>query len=722
MLKFTVEMPETQSNINLNIEGMTCTNCALSVSRKLEKNPDIDRVTVNFTTGEASFHLKNEKALPKAIADIEALGYHVLSTQEAEQPPPRFSKTEGKFMLSLAFTIPLFFSHMFFAHDFFLNKPLIQLLLCLPVMFIGLQHFGKSAWSSLLSGFPNMDVLVTLGSGSAFVYSLAGTFLYEGHQVHAYLYYETAATIITLILLGNVFEQRSVKRTSSAIGELTKLQAVKARKVEMKDGKENIVEIPFGDIQLYDILVVNTGDKIPTDGIITQGAALLDESMITGESLPVTKKTEQEVVGGTLVTDGQLRMAATRVGKNTVLSQIIQLVKSAQEGKPEIQQLGDKVSAIFVPVVVGISVITFFIRHYGFSVSIQEALMNSVAVLVISCPCAMGLATPTAVMVGIGRAARKGILIKGGRTLELFAGIKNCVFDKTGTLSTGDFQIGHIELFNGAIREEIFALLYQLESHSSHPIAKSIVRELQDKVTLPPLYFTSVEEEKGMGLKATDKDCNFYIAGSREMVKAFVKEEGFQVYLLKNNQLIAALNMNDQLKPDAAESIAFMRKQGIEPVLLSGDTDEKCREVGEQTGIKTVYSQQKPAQKLEVIHRLMQSGYTAMVGDGINDAPSLAKATVGISISNASQAAIQQAQIVLLSNKNLNQLTEAWLISKHTLITIKQNLFWAFFYNVVAIPLAAAGMLNPMIAALSMAFSDVVVVGNSIRLRTKKLS
>jgi Cu+-exporting ATPase len=369
--------------------------------------------------------------------------------------------------------------------------------------------------------------------------------------------------------------------------------------------------------------------------------------------------------------------------------------------------------------VLGISILTFFISHFGYDISIKDSMMSSIAVLVISCPCAMGLATPTAVMVGIGRAAKKGILIKGGSTLEEFAKIKNIVFDKTGTLTTGDFKIKKIECFNGVSENEAQEILFHLEQCSSHPLAKSIVAELKGKVG--ESIFLSINEEKGVGISARDAQNNFYQVGSFKIASHVASNDSHTIYVLKNTELAATVDLEDKVKKNAKETIAAFHSHGIKTVMLSGDATKRCEDLGQELSIQKVYSNYYPYQKLELINDLTIDAPTAMVGDGINDAAALAKATVGISLSNATQVAIQSAQIILLKNNDISVLNEAFLISKHTLITIKQNLFWAFFYNIIAIPFAAMGYLNPMVGALAMAFSDIIVIGNSIRLKTKKL-
>jgi Cu+-exporting ATPase len=486
----------------------------------------------------------------------------------------------------------------------------------------------------------------------------------------------------------------------------------------LPDGKIELVE--YNEIKVKDILQFNSGDKIAVDGKIIWGDAIINEAMISGESVPVSKSLAENVVGGTIVEDGSIKIEAQQVGNNTVLAKIIELVKNAQQDEPAIQRLGDKVSAIFVPVVIGISITTFLLAFFVFGITLQQSIMQSIAVLVISCPCAMGLATPTAVMVGIGRAAKKGILIKGGSTLEQFANAKNIVFDKTGTLTTGEFIIKKTKLYAPIEEVELRNILYSLEQNSSHPIAKSIANFLKEDAI--QIDFTDFKEIKGFGVEAKDKNGNLYQLGSDRFIKEGNQSGIHSVYLLKNKELVAGVDIEDELKQNVAETIALLNQQGLNTILLSGDRKEKCEELAAKIGIKTVFSQQLPEQKLAKIAELQKANLTVMVGDGINDAPALAKASVGISLSNATQVAVQTAKIVLLNDKDLSQVYEAFLISKHTLKTIKQNLFWAFFYNVVAIPVAAFGFLNPMVAALTMAFSDVIVIGNSIRLKSKKLN
>ena len=441
---------------------------------------------------------------------------------------------------------------------------------------------------------------------------------------------------------------------------------------------------------------------------------MIDESIITGESLPVDKKINNQVIGGSIVREGNIKVKVLKIGEDTMLSQIIELVKNAQQYKPNIQKFGDRVSAIFVPSVLLISILTFLITYLYFNISLQDAILRSIAVLVISCPCAMGLATPTAVMVGVGRAAKKGILIKGGETLEKLASIKNIVFDKTGTLTNGEFQISNISCYDSK-EEEVKNIIYNLEKNSSHPIAKSLCKIFKNYHK--NLDLKDIKETKGLGISANINGINYKI-GSSKMINS--KKEN-DLFLLKDDKLIATLDIKDKLKPKTEQLLDSLDKEGYSLFLLSGDKKSKCDALKDSINFKNVFSEQLPKDKIDKITKLSSNNATAMIGDGINDAPALSKANIGISLANATEIAMQSADVILLNNENLKQLNESLLISKHTLITIKQNLFWAFSYNFIAIPIAIAGLLNPMWAALFMAFSDIVVIGNSIRLRHKRI-
>ena len=691
---------------SLNISGMTCANCAKGIEKHLSKQ-GIKEVNVDFSNSEAHYLSENTN-VDYVIKEIESIGFKAKKDVIEEK-----SIVEKLFAFCLILTIPLF-SHMFINENHILQNPILQFFLALPVYIVGCYYFGRSAWNSLKIGVPNMDVLIMMGTTAAFFYSISGTLIFWGTiEAHQYLFFETTATIITLVLLGNVLEHRSVKQTTSAIKDLSSIQNLEAKR-EKTDG--TIETVSFKNIVKEDILLVNSGDKVPTDGTIISGEGYFDESMMTGESHSILKKSNEDVVGGTILLNGNIKMIAKKVGEDTVLSHIIKLIKKAQSNKPNIQRLGDKVSSIFVPVVLLIAILTFTLNYLVFDISLSQAIMRSIAVLVISCPCAMGLATPTAVMVGLGRAAKNGILIKGGNTLEKFAKVKNIVFDKTGTLTTGNFKIDSIDCEDKQ-RKEVVNLLYSLELHSSHPIAKSIIKELENEAIV--LELEEIKEIKGQGIQAKWKG-DLYKLGSAHFVNH--KEGKQQLFLFKNNGFLAGINCSDEIKENLKETILELNKEGLSTTMLSGDKIEKCKSVGNAIGIYNVYGEHLPHEKLEKIDHLNKQGLTAMIGDGINDAPALAKAHVGISLGGSTEVAIESAQIVLLNTENLKQITLAYKISKHTLKTIKQNLFWAFSYNIVAIPIAALGFLNPMWGALFMAFSDVIVIGNSLRLKRKNIS
>lgn len=696
--------------IELKVEGMDCNNCAASIHRFLERK-GLDDVYVNFSTKEVRFRLGDSGLeLDQVKRGIDKLGYQVVREGDSKES---WWTLERKLLISAAFALPLLLHHLLMMAGLaipFLDNPWVQLLVCLPPFIIGFLHFGHSALSSLRGGVPNMDVLIFMGSTAAFVYSLIGTFLKEPD----YLFYETSATIIALVLLGNWFEKRAVQQTTSAIRDLAALQPQQARRI-MPSG--TMVRVACEELRPGYLLQVNEGDKVPADGLIRSGSGLVDESLLTGESEPVSKSAGDRMVGGSLLLQGNARLEVTAIGKDAVLGQMIELVKTAQQDKPPIQRLADRISAVFVPVVLGIALLTLLVGHFAFGVVFQQALMNAIAVLVISCPCAMGLATPTAVMVGVGRLARNGVLVKGGQTLEQFAGIRRMVFDKTGTLTTGAFQLVDLD-YHSPDKARVHALIYELERHSSHPIARSLIKAMEGRLNGVDLGELQVEEVKGEGLRATDAEGNRYRIGRSAENRAGQVAE---VTLWQNDRPLATLSLADSVKPEARPLIQYLDGQKIETYILSGDRQAKTEAVARELGIAKVYAEQKPDDKLRVIETLSAGQPTAMVGDGINDAASLARASVGVSLSDASEVAIQSAQIVLL-NGRLDHLQTAHALSKETVLIIRQNLFWAFAYNIVAIPIAAAGLLNPMWGALFMAFSDVVVIGNSIRLKFKPIS
>ena len=698
-------MPE---KIELNIEGMHCPSCASGIESQL-KRFGLPKVDVDFASHTAILELPENIQLPEVRKQIEKLGYHVRSG-DAPRTKLRFNTLEFKFLFSLVLSLPLLLHMLLPFH--WLHAPWVQFALCTPVYLLGAWHFGISAVRSLLRRFPNMDVLIFIGITAAYFYSLSGMLLHLGPD---YLFYETSATIVTIVLFGNLLEHRAVKKTTSAIEDLSKLQPERAKRIRNPGALETIEEIEAAAIQVGDLLLINTGDKLPADGEIVWGEGAIDEAIVSGESLPVLKAIGANVVGGTLLTQGNLRVRATAVGSASVLAGMIRLVKEARSNKASIQRLADKVSAVFVPVVLAIAALTLLASMFLFGVPFQAALLRSIAVLVIACPCAMGLATPTAVMVGIGKAARAGILIKGAETLEQFAQVRSMIFDKTGTITTGAFKIREIKGF-GLRPSEIGAALAGLERYSSHPIARSIVRELKDQL---PLELKEVEETKGLGVAGVDAAGNRFEVGSK-FITGVPAELPYDLYLTKNQKLVAALVLEEQIKEGAPEAIAELRAAGVEATILSGDSRAKVEAIARACGIESYFFERSPQQKLDMVAEFESRGLTAFVGDGINDAPALERASVGVSLSDATHAAIESARVVLL-NGRIDYLVKALKVARMTFRTIKQNLFWAFFYNALAIPLAACGLLSPMIAALAMAFSDVVVIGNSLRLRRMKL-
>lgn len=697
--------------INCKVKGMNCSSCALTISRYLEKK-GMEDVVISVATEELQFNAPGGADTDEVLKGINHLGYQVILPDAAGSKTSFFNTLNFKFIFCLVFTAPLLL-HMWVDWHW-LHNPWVQLALTVPVYIVGMLHFGGSAFRSLRNGMANMDVLITLGATAAFAYSLTGTLQNLGED---YLFYETTAAILTLVFLGNLLEERSVKSTTTAIAELARMQHTRAKRIHANgEGQEHIDEIDNEELRVGDRVLVNTGDKVPMDGTIYWGNGHVNESMITGESTPVSKKEKDKVIGGTILEDGSLKLYITATGKDTVLSYIIDLVKQAQGNKPPMQKLADRISAIFVPLVLGIALVTFLGWYFPGGASLDVALMRSIAVLVIACPCAMGLATPAAVMVGLGRAARNGILIKGANTLEAFRNIRQIVFDKTGTLTTGKLQLGQWQAI-GMPEETFRSMVFSLEKYSSHPIARSVVACWKG---VPETALQQVREHKGMGMAARDAEGNEWKLGSFIMAKVATTDDTHNIYLLKNGVLAGWLDFTDELRADAKAVMAQLKESGIRTILLSGDMQRKCDQIAQELGMDEVFAEQSPEQKLQKIDALMALAPVAMVGDGINDAPALAKASIGISLSDSTQVAMQSANVILLNNQ-LGSLPLALGLGRHTYLTIKQNLFWAFIYNVVAIPVAALGYLNPIIGALVMGLSDVVLAINSVRLRFKRV-
>lgn len=708
---------DTQKTYATVVEGMTCGNCALTISKVLEKK-GATNISANAASGEVSFTIVENTNVDSIYDSIDDLGYHVVRQGDdntTANQNVKYDYTTIYLLICALFTLPLL-AHMFISWHV-LHHPWVHFWLATPVYGIGLWVFGRSAVRSLKHRLPNMDVLIILGASAAYIYSLIGL-LFFPDRAHDYLFFETTASIITLVMVGNWLEHQTVKSTTVAIDALVKLQPQKAR-IVMTDsvGKETMMDIDSKYVRVGDIVLVNHGDSVPVDGEIVYGDAQIDEHMITGESIPAHKKIGDDVVGGTLVIEGNIKLRATNVGNKSVLANIIRMVREAQGTKPPLQKLADKISAIFVPAVLGIALLTVLINYFVLNHSFAEAMMRSIAVMVISCPCAMGLATPAAVAVGLGRAARNGMLIKGGDTLAQLKTIKYIVFDKTGTLTTGKLHVDEYATADDMDTLTFRSVVASIENHSSHPIAKSIANQWKDVKRTP---LKQVEEVKGKGMQATDESGNIWQLGSEKWLNDDESNAGYDLYLYRNEQYAGALRIADALRDDAEVAIADLRAMGYTTILLSGDKKEKCTRIAQQLGIHEVYAEQSPEQKNAKLDELIKLAPTAMVGDGINDAPALARATVGISLSESTQIAIQSANVILSNNK-LSTLPRAIRLGIYTDQTIKQNLFWAFLYNVVAIPVAAAGFLKPTYGAGIMALSDVVLIINSLRLGVRSL-
>lgn len=702
-------------NIQWKVEGMSCTNCALSVE-KLLKSKGVQNVSVSFIGGNVSFDKPETTDLLAIEKEIGQLGYHVVNGTAKEKNPAKkklFTSHFQRFLCCLIFTVPLWL-HMVLPAGILMNQ-WFQLALTIPVFMIGMSFFGVSGWRSLRKGVPNMNVLVAVGALASFIYSLYGTL--AGDAMH-YMFYETTATIITLVFMGNWLEDRTVRKTQAALNSLAVSQKIQASMIVYDDQhNEHIMPVDSGHLKTGDLILIRSGEYVPVDCKILSGNASIDESILTGESLPIEKTTSEFLIGGSTLTDGNVKAYVTAVGKDTVLSRILQMVKDAQADKPPMQQLADKISAVFVPLVIGIAVVCFLANYLIASEAFSTSLLRSIAVLVISCPCAMGLATPAAIAVGLGRAAKHGVLFRNARSLEVFKNIRQVVFDKTGTLTTGQFSITNFSTESNISEEDFKRIIYSMEKYSSHPIAKTITKNWKAANTV---IWKKTEEVKGIGMKAEDKEGNIFWAASYKKAAALTNDASHNIYLIKNDKLLGWVDVEDTLRPEAKTVIDQLHAKGLKTILLSGDNKDKVAAIAKQLHIDDFFAEQTPEQKLEKIASLNNIAPTAMIGDGINDAPALAKATIGVSLSDASQIAIQSAQVVLM-NHGLTNLPLALGLGKATYNTIKGNLFWAFAYNIVAIPAACFGLLNPSFAALAMGFSDVVLGINSIWLSWKKV-
>ncbi|HYJ39117.1 MAG TPA: cation-translocating P-type ATPase, partial [Chitinophagaceae bacterium] len=592
--------------IKWKIEGMTCSHCALTISSYLQKE-GLKNVRINPIDGQVTFEVDGKPLQESKISrGIEALGYKVLSTQPHLIGKKKINPHFRRFLICLPFTLVLMLHMIPGLQLHWIMKPWVQLILCIPVYIIGMQFFGRSALKSLRNGLPNMNVLIALGATAAFVYSLVGTLLNLGE---GFLFYETAATIITLVFLGNAMEDASVSSTQRALHALAKSQKVMANMIAFDENhQEVILPIENSQLKVGDLVLIKTGEQVPADSKILWGEANVSEAIITGESSPIFKKAKDKLIGGSILVDGTVKAQVTAAGDDTVLANIVRLVQQAQGEKPPVQKMADRISAIFVPVVIGIALLTFIVNYFYLE-SFTPALMRSIAVLVIACPCAMGLATPAAIAVGLGRAARNGILFRNATSLENFKDIQQAVFDKTGTLTTGEFLVKKFQS-RGLAVDEFRSIVYSLEKYSNHPIAKSITQAWKgDK----EIRWQKIEEIKGKGMHAWDKEGNEYWAGSFKITKEIPAEQQHNVYVTRNNELIGWIDVVDEVRQEAKSTIDFLRKKNIRTILLSGDRYDKCKKLADALGIEEVIAEQTPEQKLAKITELTAKAPTAMI-------------------------------------------------------------------------------------------------------------
>lgn len=742
----------------LEIEGMTCATCALTVEKALSKVEGVHQASVNLATEKASVsYYPAQVSLADIATAVEKAGYKAVLPQTNSPVSAVDSKEQhqsdlwSRFIWSTVFTLPLLYIAMGpmlpgggLPLPAFLHQPLtfalVQLFLTLPVMYIG-RAFYQKGFKTLFAGHPNMDSLIAVGTSAALVQGLIMTVLIAGGQAdlshgHPELYFESAAVILTLITLGKHMEALSKGWTSDAIKKLMNLAPKTARLI--RDGQE--VTLPLEQVQVGDVLQVRPGEQIPVDGKVLQGQSTVDESMLTGESLPVKKAVGDSVVGATLNQHGAFQMQATKVGADTTLAQIIRLVEEAQGSKAPIAQLADRVSAVFVPIVMVLALLsglawwTLGQEPWIFSLSI------TISVLVIACPCALGLATPTAIMVGTGKGAENGLLFKSGQAVEVLQKVDTIVFDKTGTITQGKPQVTDMTVFSSATEEEVLQLAASAEQYSEHPLAQALLKSAEDAgLSLLPSQDFQALSGRGLSVKIAEqtillgneklmKESGIALGSAIATAETYANQAKTPVYLAADGHLLVVIAIADQVKPSSHAAIQALHQMGLEVVMLTGDNEKTAQAIADQVGIDTVISQVLPEDKANQVKILQAQGkQVAMVGDGINDAPALAQAEVGIAIGSGTDVAIETADLVLM-HSDLMDVPKAVRLSQLTMKTIKQNLFWAFAYNVIGIPIAmgllhlfGGPLLNPMLAGAAMALSSVSVLLNALRLRTRKL-
>lgn len=714
------------------ITGMTCANCSARVEKELKATEGVLEANVNLATEKATVQFDETLTAENLIQRVEAIGYGAILFDDAhkqkieQEKAAHLKKMKRDLILSAVLVAPLMIamiamllgSHAGWVH--FLHLPWVQLILVTPVQFGVGMRFYRGAYHALKTKAPNMDVLVAMGTSAAFALSVYNGFF---NPYNSDLYFESSGMIITLILLGKYLEQKAKTKTSDAIKQLMSLQAKTATIIVDSEEKE----VPIETVQAGDLLRVRPGEQIPVDGKVVAGQTTIDESMLTGESLPVDKQIDDQVFGGTVNTTGSIQFNATQVGSMTVLSRIIRMVEDAQGEKAPIQQIADKISKVFVPTVLGIALLTLLATGL-FTGDWQQAIVHSVSVLVIACPCALGLATPTAIMVGTGLGAKSGILIKGGGALEKIAHLTTIVLDKTGTITEGKPVVADFDSSD----PQALAYLTSLEQYSEHPLAKAIYQYGKEQTELLPVE--NFESLTGQGVTGTINGTSYFVGSkrglkernisfSKERVLALEEEGKTVMFLTDQERVLALISVTDQVKHSSKAAIDALHQLGINVKMLTGDNPQTARFIGAQVGLQEsdIVAEVLPEDKAQVVKELQgKNESVGMVGDGINDAPALALADIGIAMGSGTDIAMETADITLM-NSDLLSVEKSIRLSKLTLRKIKQNLFWAFLYNVIGIPFAALGFLNPIIAGGAMAFSSVSVLLNSLSLNQKKL-